>query len=124
VDYRLYDKATDQLSKNDHFRHLLTATAPRGFQPRCVLFDSWYASLETLKHVREQGWAWLTRLKSNRQVRLGGGPLRPLSACALAAEGQLVWLKGYGPIRVFRLAVPDGGTDGAHYWASSEGELS
>lgn len=123
LDYRLYDKVTDQLTKNDHFRALLTAAQQRGLAPRCVLFDSWYASLENLKHVRALGWSWLTRLKSNRQVRVGHGPLRPLRACALAPAGQVVWLKGYGAIRVFRFAVPDDGTDGAQYWASSTADL-
>lgn len=58
VDYRLYDKATDQLTKNDHFRALLTVAQQRGLAPCCVLFDSWYASLENLKHVRALGWGW------------------------------------------------------------------
>src|SRR5436309_7467276 len=46
TDYRLYHKAVDGLSKNDHFRALLAEAHARGFAPRCVLFDSWYASLE------------------------------------------------------------------------------
>jgi hypothetical protein len=56
-------------------------------------------------------------------MSIGDGPLRPLAALDIPAVGQLVWLKGYGPIRVFRLAAPDGGTDGAQYWASSEEQL-
>lgn len=50
--YRLYDKAMDELTKNDYFQHLLRAAQQRGFAPRCVLFDSWYASLANLKQVR------------------------------------------------------------------------
>jgi hypothetical protein len=124
LDYRLYDKATDQLTKNDHFRALLRAAHQRGLAPRCVLFDSWYASLQNLKHVRALGWRWLTRLKSNRQVRRVDGPLQAVASLDIPAQGLPVWLKGYGPIRVFRLAAPDGGTDGAPHWASSEAELS
>lgn len=123
VDYRLYDKATDELTKNDHFQHLLQAAQQRGFAPRCVLFDSWYASLANLKQVRACGWPWLTRLKRNRLVNPDGQALRPLADCAIGASGQTVWLKGYGPIRVFRLAAPDGGADGAEYWASSQAQL-
>lgn len=123
LDYRLYDKEQDQLTKNDHFRALLTVAHQRGLAPRCVLFDSWYASLANLKHVQTLGWRWLTRLKSNRQVRLGTAPLQAVAALPIPAAGLAVWLKGYGPIRVFRLAAPDGGTDGAQHWASSEAEL-
>ena len=30
------------LTKNDHFRRMLEVAEERGFQPRWVLFDSWY----------------------------------------------------------------------------------
>ncbi len=114
VDYRLYDKATDELSKNDHFQALLRAARQRGFAPRCVLFDSWYASLANLKQVRACGWPWLTRLKRNRRVNPDGQGLRPLQECALTEGGQ----------RVCRFAAPDGGTEGAEYWASSDPDLT
>ena len=123
VDYRLYDKASDELSKNDHFQALLRTAQQRGFAPRCVLFDSWYASLANLKQVRACGWPWLTRLKRNRRVNPDGQGLRPLQDCTLADGGQRVWLQGYGFVRVFRFAAPDGGTEGAEYWASSDPEL-
>jgi putative transposase len=124
LDYRLYDKANDRLTKNHHFQHLLQAAQQRGLHPTSVLFDSWYASLPNLKQVRACGWRWLTRLHKNRLVNPDGQHLRPLSSCAIPAQGARVWLKGYGFIRVFRLAAPDGGTDGAQYWASSEPELT
>lgn len=41
----------------------LTAEA-RGFQPECVLFDSWYASVDNLRLIRDRGWRWLTQLKA------------------------------------------------------------
>ena len=123
VDYRLYDKATDRLTKNYHFQHLLQTARQRCFAPRCVLFDSWYASLANLKQVRTCGWAWLTRLKRNRLVNSDGQALQPLADCATGPDGQTVWLKGYGPVRVFRLAATDGGAGGAEYWASSEAQL-
>ena len=123
VDYRLYDKATDELTKNDHFQHLLRAARQRGFAPCCVLFDSWYASLANLKQVRALGWPWPTRLKRNRRVNPDGQGLRPRRDCALAAGGRRVWLRGSGFVHVFRFAAPDGGTEGAEYWASSDPDL-
>lgn len=120
VDCRLYDKGADHLTKNDHFQHLLQVARQRGFAPRCVLFDSWYASLANLKQVRACGWPRLTRLKRNRLVNPDGQAPKPLAECATGPGGQTARLKGYGPVRVFRLAAPDGGVEGAGYWASSE----
>jgi len=68
VDYRLYDKAGDDLTKNDHFKSLLKTAQEHGFAPECVAFDSGYGNLENLKQIRELGWVWLTRLKGNRLV--------------------------------------------------------
>ena len=48
LDYRIYDKPKDGLTKNDHFRDLIAAARQRGFHPRAVLFDSWYSGLENL----------------------------------------------------------------------------
>ena len=74
--------------------------------------------------MRACGWPWLTRLKGTRLVNSDGQALKPLADCATGADGQTVWLKGYGPVRVFRLAAPDGGAEGAGYWASSQAQFS
>src|SRR5215204_290930 len=50
----------------------------RGFNPQLVCFDSWYASVENLKLARSLDWHFLTRLKANRQIRVGGGKLQRL----------------------------------------------
>jgi hypothetical protein len=55
-DYRFYDKPTDGATKNDHFRKMLLTAKERGFRPACVLFDSWYGSLDNLKTIRNLGW--------------------------------------------------------------------
>jgi hypothetical protein len=117
VDYRLYDKAGDGLTKNDHFRAMLTTAQERGFQPACVVFDGWYASLENLKAVRAAGWQWLTRLKGNRLVNPDGTGNRPLADCAITESGTRVHLQGYGVIHVFRIVAPDGDTE---HWATSD----
>ncbi|RPI54204.1 MAG: hypothetical protein EHM56_06485, partial [Chloroflexi bacterium] len=70
LDYRVYDKPKDGLTKNDHFRDLIAAAKRRGFRPRAVLFDRWYSSLDNLKQVRTCGWTFLTQLKANRKVDL------------------------------------------------------
>lgn len=120
-DYRLYNKAQDGLSKNDHFRSMLEAAKQRGFQPSLVAFDSWYSSLENLKLVRDFGWDWLTRLKSNRQVSLDPGEQQAVSELDIPTAGVTVHLRGYGLVKVFRTVDTDGNAD---YWATSRLDMS
>ena len=116
-DYRVYDKGTDGKTKNDHFREMLTVAKGRGFRPECVLFDSWYAALENLKHCRTLGWPWLTRLKENRTVNPDRAGLRALGECEIAEAGTVVWLPGYGLVKVFRIVAKDGT---AGHWATGD----
>lgn len=115
-DYRIYDKA-DELSKNDHFATMLTAARDRGFQPQCVVFDGWYASLANLKLVKSFIWRWLTRLKSNRLVNKDREGLKAVGQTAIASSGTVVWLKGYGLVKVFRIVARNGD---AAYWATND----
>ena len=116
-DYRLYDKATDGLTKNDLFRAMLQVAHERGFTPQCVVFDGWYSSLENLKAIRRYGWTWLTRLKCNRTVNLERQGARPVTEVAIATTGTDVYLPGYGLVRVFRIVAPDGRTT---HWATND----
>jgi hypothetical protein len=115
-DYRVYNKVQDGLSKNDHFREMLEQAKARGFAPSLVAFDSWYSSLENLKLVRDCGWDWLTRLKSNRQVSLQAGQQQAVSQLAIPESGMQVHLRGYGFVKVFRIVDPHGNAD---YWATN-----
>ena len=115
-DFRIYDKVRDQLDKNDHFQHMVFTAYERGFSPRRVAIDSWYASLRNLKQLRACDWAWLTQLKANRLVDPDGAGNRPLRQICWPLTGGMVHLKGYGVIRVFKMATPHGGVE---YWATS-----
>ena len=86
VDERIFAKKQDSLSKNDHFQALLTEAPKRGFQPACVVFDSWYAGLENLKLIRSFAGLWLPRLKANRKVNPDCEGLRAGSTSELAAR--------------------------------------
>lgn len=116
-DFRLYDKTHDGLNKNDHFRQMVACAYEQGFQPELVAFDSWYASLDNLKAIRGYGWTWLTQLKSNRLVGLGGSGNRPLTETLIGRTGSVVHLKGYGWVQVFKVAVPHGGIE---CWATND----
>ncbi len=115
-DFRLYDKAQDGLSKNDHFAHMIRQAHERGFEPTLVVFDSWYASLDNLKLVRDLGWYWLTQLKSNRQVSVDGSGNRPIRDVLIPPQGRVVHLKGYGWVRVFKTVGTNGDVE---YWATN-----
>jgi hypothetical protein len=121
VDYRLYHKAQDGLTKNDHFRDMLRTAKQRGFSPECVLFDSWYASLKNLKLIRSLQWRWLTRLEHNRLVNPDRSGNRPLSQVDFAPAGTMVHLKGYGLIKVFKIVKTD---DDIEYWATDDQQMT
>ena len=116
IDYRIYDKDTDGKTKNDHFAEMLISAFERGLNPNLVCFDSWYGSIENLKLIRVLGWHFLTRLNSNRQINVNRTGLQAVSAAALETGGNIVWLKGFGQIKVFRVIATDGT---AEHWATS-----
>jgi len=91
VDYRIYHKDTDGLTKNDHFQVMLDTANVRGLEPALVAFDGWYASLDNLKQVRESGWQWLTRFKADLSVSLSVGNTLAVSAIPdIPRDGRLV----------------------------------
>jgi len=121
IDYRIYDKDTDGKTKNDHFAEMLMEAHKRGLNPNLVCFDSWYGSIENLKLVRALGGHFLTRLKSNRQINVNRTGMQAVSAATLETNGQIVWLKGFGQIKVFRVIATDGT---AEHWATSLEQMS
>ncbi len=116
-DYRVSEKAKDGLTKNDHVLAMLRQAKARGFEPQCVLFDSWYSSLENLKAVRHCGWTFLTQLKVNRRVNPGRQGLRPVSDAGIGTGGTVLWLEGFGEVRVFKVVSRDGDIA---YWATND----
>ena len=120
-DFRVYDRPLSGLTKNGHFRRMLEVAEGRGFQPRWVLFDSWYASLENVKAIRDKGWFWLSQLRSNRRVNPEGAGNLPLATVAIPQEGRQVHLRGYGFIRVFRTVSKDGDVE---HWATNDLEMT
>ena len=63
VDYRIYDKETDGKTKNEHFCDMLTLAKERGINPDAVVMDAWYSGLESLKHIGNLGWTWVSNLR-------------------------------------------------------------
>ena len=117
VDYRIYNKSSDRLTKNDHFRSMLQKAAERGFTPECVLFDTWYASLANLKFIRSFNWIFLTGLECNRNINPDKTKNRPVKEADISEKGDIVHLKGYGMIKVFKNVRT---YDDFEYWATND----
>jgi hypothetical protein len=110
VDYRVYDRPTDHKTKNNHFRDMLKKAFKRGFKPKYVLMDAWYASIENMKFIaRKCLWHFICNLKSNRQVCVRQGDYIPISDLDLAEKQvRKVWLKEYGHVLVCKLVDKNG----------------
>ena len=91
----------DKKTKNDHFSDMLEKAKERGFKPKFVMFDIWYASVKNLKAIRKKQWHFLTRLKSNRLVNPDNTKNMPLETIDIPPEGIVVHLKKYGFVRYF-----------------------
>jgi hypothetical protein len=119
-DWRVFDKPNDGMTKNDHFGAMVLTAEQRGFTPECVLFDSWYASIDNLRLIRHRDWRWLTQLRSNRLVNPDRTGNRAVRDCVIAETGTVVHLKDYGMVKVFRIVTPAGDTE---YWATNDLEM-
>lgn len=117
VDYRVYDKPADGLTKNDHFRAMAEAASRRGFSPRAVLFDSWYSGLDNLKLIRGLGWVFLTQLKADRKVDVERRGYRAVSEVAFDGPSLVAHLEGFGSVRIFEVVSRDGDVE---YWATND----
>ena len=117
ADYRIYNKSSDGPTKNDHFRAMLRTAAERGFAPEFILFDSRYSSLDNLKLIRLFGRLRPTRPECGRHVNPDRTGNRPVQQADISESGDIVHLKGYGMVKVFRTVRTE--TD-AEYWATDD----
>jgi putative transposase len=118
TDYRLVDPAVrPKRTKNDLFGELVRQAHTRGFGPSCVVFDSWYSGKDNLKVIRACGWTFLTQVRRNRRVNPDRTGNRPIAQCAIASSGTVVHLEGFGLVKAFRIATPDGGTE---HWITND----
>lgn len=110
VDYRIYQKENDDKTKNDHFQDMLKRAKTRGFEPKFVLFDSWYSSVNNLKLItRKLNWHFICNLKSNRKVSLTKGIYVSIADLGLAdKQVRKVWLSEYGYVLVCKLVATNG----------------
>ncbi len=119
IDWRIFNKDKDKLSKNDHLWQMLQTARQRGFQPTAVLWDSWYSSLKNLKLLRSFGWDFFVALKSNRQVSYDNIGNHAVSEVAMKAGSKHVHLKGYGWVELYK-APANTKEEGWRYFIGTE----
>jgi putative transposase len=109
IDYRVYEGKESDVTKNDHFIAMLNTAKERRFAPDYVMGDSWYASLENLKHIVSLGWKFIFGIKENRLVNLEQGKYMPIHALDWTKKRvHKVWLKGFGFVLVAQIVFKNG----------------
>lgn len=104
IDYRVFDKFHDGKSKNQHAREMIKQAHLRGLCPDYVIFDAWYCANATLKQIQSYGWKFVTGLRSQRKVSFVPHKHQSVSDIQIPPEGVIVWLRGFGKVKVFKLA--------------------
>lgn len=127
IDWRVFDKPRDELTKIDHMRQMLETARHRGFEPQCVLWDSWYSSLKNLKLLRSWNWKFFVGLKSNRQVNPDGQGNRAVRDLEFEGIHQKAHLKGFGWVELYRTvkkeASGENEDDSVRFFIGTEKEL-
>lgn len=109
VDYRVYEGKEDAKNKNDHVIEMLNSAKERGFKPNYVMADSWYGSLNNLKHIHALGWKFIIGLKENRLVNKIQGQYVAVSSLDWTHQRiHNVWLKGFGFVLVAQIVFKNG----------------
>ena len=101
INYRIYDK-TENKTKNDYFQEMLVEVLAWGLEPAFVTGDSWYSSQDNLKMIKNHHRGFLFALESNRLVSIAKGQWSQVQQLAIPDDGLLVYLRGFGTVKVFR----------------------
>jgi SRSO17 transposase len=79
LDFRLYLKEAQSREKKVPFKtkielaqELVEDALQRGLEIQGALFDNWFASKDFIKFLQAKGLHWVTRLKSDRNIKIKG----------------------------------------------------
>lgn len=121
VDYRLFAPETDNKSKLDHMREMLTNAVHHKLLPfGGVLMDTWYAAKNEMLFIEQLGKVYYCPVRENRLVSLSREEKRYDRVDALAwtqdelRTGRLIHLRGFPAshqVKLFRLTPSTGRTD-------------
>ena len=121
IDYRIFDPQGDRQSKIKHMLAMLdNVHYSKKLEYKTVLLDSWYASMEVMKHIEKLGKIYYCPIKSNRLVDDTDGLNEHVNVKDLVwsdttqKEGKLVHLKKMPKghrVKLFRLVLSTQRTD-------------
>lgn len=108
VNFRVY-RHSEGKSTHAYFQEMVRECWQWGLRPAWVSADSWYASIENLKFLRNQEVGFLVGLEADRTVSTTPGYYEQVGRIAhLPQEGLFTHLKGFDFVKVFRTADTDG----------------
>lgn len=120
TDFRVYAPHYDGKDKNQHVRDMTESAYVRGFTPKAVLMDAWYADIKTFKLFQSLNWTFISGIEENRKVSLK--PHEYTSVVHTATkQGVVCHLNGFDFIKVFKLVRPK---DDIEYLATNDLSLS
>lgn len=106
VNYRVYDKA-EKKTKNEYFREMLAEVLEWGLKPNFMTADSWYSCVDNLKTVRKHSMGLMFAVESNRSVSIEKGTWQQVQMLDIPESGRMVWLRGFGEVKLFRTQLKD-----------------
>jgi hypothetical protein len=102
VNFRVY-RPQENKSKHDYFQEMVKECWHWGLRPAWVSADSWYASIDNLKFLRDKEVGFLVGLEANRIVSTLPGVYEPIGQLAdIPQQGIFTHLKGFDFVKVFR----------------------
>lgn len=110
TDFRVYHKADDGKTKNEHARDMLKTAKRRGIEPSLVTMDTFYSSVDNLHLINDWKWTFVAGVKSNRivfDVAKGHAKKYHVNTIDISEGGCIVHLKDYGRIKLFKFVAPD-----------------
>jgi len=108
VNFRVY-RHQEGKTKHDYFQEMVKECWRWGLRPAWVSADSWYASVENLKFLRNQEVGFLVGLEANRIVSTTPGSYEQVGKIEdMPQEGLFTHLKGFDFVKVFRTVDTEG----------------
>jgi hypothetical protein len=121
IDFRVYDPEGDEQSKIKHMLEMLDKLMySKKLSFKTVLMDTWYASMQVIKHIEAMGKVYYCPIKANRLVDDSEGEEKHKRVDKLnwtneeQQEGKIIHLKKMPKghrMKLFRLALSNERTD-------------